>query len=293
MAPFTPFLSEEIYQNLVRSNDQAAPVSVHMTSWPVVDPVWQNEALIETLSVVQKVVALGRTARERSRIRVRQPLSRLLVRLPNKNMVEKLDAHSGQVLDELNVKIIEVIEQDAQLVTYRVKPNLPRVGKRLGKYVPAVRAMLNDINGADVVKAQAAGDSITLDVEGQRLEFGPEDLLVETTAAPGFASAESEGFLVALDTELTPALETEGLAREMVRTVQEARKTTGLQISDRIALGIQGSPAIDAVLTDYRDYIMSETLATTWLENEAQDATNSVSHQLEQHRWVITIEKVS
>ena len=293
MAPFTPFLSEEIYQNLVRSNDQAAPVSVHMTSWPVVDPVWQNEALIETLSVVQKVVALGRTARERSRIRVRQPLSRLLVRLPNKNMVEKLDAHSGQVLDELNVKIIELIEQDAQLVTYRVKPNLPRVGKRLGKYVPAVRAMLNDINGADVVKAQAAGDSITLDVEGQRLEFDPEDLLVETTAAPGFASAESEGFLVALDTELTPALETEGLAREMVRTVQEARKTTGLQISDRIALGIQGSPAIDAVLADHRDYIMSETLATTWLENEAQDATNSVSHQLEQHRWVITIEKVS
>jgi isoleucyl-tRNA synthetase len=153
--------------------------------------------------------------------------------------------------------------------------------------------MLNDVNGANVAKAQAAGDSITLDVEGQRFEFGPEDLLVETTAAPGFASAESEGFLVALDTELTPALETEGLAREMVRTVQEARKTTGLQISDRIALGIQGSPAIDGVLTAYRDYIMSETLATTWLENEAQDAANSVSHQLEQHRWFITIEKVN
>ncbi len=292
MAPFTPFLSEAIYQNLVRSLDQSAPISVHMTPWPQIDAAWQDDDLIEALSIVQKVVALGRTAREASRIRVRQPLARLLVRVPDKAMLAQLKAHEDQVLDELNVKAIEFIEQDAHIVTYRVKPNLPRVGKRLGKYVPAVRALLTEIDGGEVASAQVAGKTISLEVDDQTIVLEPEDLLVETVAAAGFTSAESEGFLVALDTALTTALEIEGLARELVRTVQETRKSAGLEVSDRITLGISGSGMIDDAVEKYRDYIMAETLAVGWLENNGQADAKSVSHQMDPHRWSITLKKI-
>ena len=263
-----------------------------MTPWPQIDPAWQDDDLIEALSIVQKVVALGRTAREASRIRVRQPLARLLVRVPDKTMLAQLKAHEDQVLDELNVKAIEFIEQDAQIVTYRVKPNLPRVGKRLGKQVPAVRALLTEIDGGEVASAQVAGKTISLEVDDQTIVLEPEDLLVETVAAAGFTSAESEGFLVALDTALTTALEIEGLARELVRTVQETRKSAGLEVSDRITLRISGSGMIDDAVEKYRDYIMAETLAVGWLENSGQPDAKSVSHQMDPHRWSITLKKI-
>jgi isoleucyl-tRNA synthetase len=261
-----------------------------MTDWPKPDPAWKDDDLIASVDILQKVVGLGRAARESSRIRVRQPLARLLVRVPTDSHAGAIKHQETQVLEELNVKSLEFIARDAELISYRLKPNLPRIGKRHGRLIPAIRETLSKADAAAVASAHAAGKSVTLDVAGQEIEFEPDDLLIETTSAAGYSSAESEGFLVGLDTNLTPELIDEGLAREIVRSVQEARKNAGLEVSDRIRLHVSGSADIDRILLSYRDWIMAETLAEFWTES-GQSPDYSVDGALEVHNWHIELSK--
>ena len=185
---------------------------------------------------------LGRAARNQTRLRVRQPLSRLLVRVPEERAGAAVQRHQDQILEELNIKSVELIARDAELVGYKIKPNLPRIGKRYGKLVPAIREALTTADGARIATAVAAGEAFEVAVGERRITFEAEDVLVETTSAEGYACAEEGGYLVGLDTRLTPALEREGLARELVRTVQEARKQAGLEVSDRIRLRVESEP---------------------------------------------------
>ncbi|MDJ0759335.1 MAG: isoleucine--tRNA ligase [Woeseiaceae bacterium] len=264
MAPFVPFLAEEVYQNLVRSREPGAPVSVHMAKWPVVDPAWRNDELIFETGVVQKVVGLARAARSQSGVRTRQPLSRILLRAPDDASLQALASHQDQILEELNVKSVEFIARDAGLVSYRIKPNLPRLGKRYGKLIPQIRAALDAADGGAIAGAVARGDRFEISVGGETLALDGEDVLIETSSAEGFACGEDAGFLTALDTTLTSDLIDEGLAREVVRSVQDSRKQAGLEVSDRIVLGVSGSPAIEKALERHRDYLMTETLAVNW-----------------------------
>ena len=291
MAPIMPFISEAVHQNLVRGVDDAACTSVHMSEWPAPDPEARNDALIAELDVVQRVVGLGRAARNRSRVRVRQPLSRLLVRAPGEASAAAVARHEDQILDELNVKAVERLAPDAELVDYRIKPNLPRIGKRYGRRVPAVRDGLGASDGSAIAAAVAAGRTFDVVVDGEILTFEPEDVLVESTSAEGYACAEEGGYLVGLDTTLTETLEREGLARELVRTVQEARKQAGLDVSDRISLRIEGSPGVAATLDAHREYVMEETLAIAW---RAADwaPPYSVEHTFGAQRWTIGLARV-
>ena len=362
MAPIMPFISEAVHQNLVRGVDATACLSVHMSDWPVPDPEARDDALLAEIDAVQRVVGLGRAARNRSGLRVRQPLSRLLVRTPGETEAAVLARFGAQILEELNVKALEMLAPDAELVGYRIKPNLPRLGKRYGKRIPAIRAALANADAGAVAAAMAAGRTFTVDVAlpgggrsggagevvsgtgssteaaggeifrggrpsgdaagseavsggessgeaagseavsgagsssagvagSETLTFEPEDVLVETTSAEGYACAEEGGWLVGLDTALTEALEREGLARELVRTVQEARKQAGLEVSDRITLRIDGSAEVAAALDAHRDYVMEETLATGW--GGADWAPGySVEHTLGAERWTIGLARV-
>ena len=358
MAPIMPFISEAVHQNLVRGVDEAACLSVHMSDWPVPDPEARDDALLAEIDAVQRVVGLGRAARNRSGVRVRQPLSRLLVRTPGETEAAVLARFDAQILEELNVKALEMLAPDAELVGYRIKPNLPRLGKRYGKRIPAIRAALANADAGAVAAAVAAGRTFTVDIAfpgggssgdavsgagsstkaavgetvsgagssaevagsetvsgagssikaaggetgsgaglpaeaaaGETLIFEPEDVLVETTSAEGYACAEEGGWLVGLDTTLTEALEREGLARELVRTVQEARKQAGLEVSDRITLRIDGSVGVAAALDAYRGYVMEETLATGWGGADWPPAY-SVEHALGAERWTIGLARV-
>jgi isoleucyl-tRNA synthetase len=264
MAPFLPFVAEHVYQNLVRSVDAGAPESVHMSEWPQADPAQEDQPLLFDVSVVQKVVGLARAARAQSGVRTRQPLSRLLIRTPDDRAAKALMDHQEQILEELNVKSIEFIARDAGLVSYRIKPHLPRLGKRFGRQVPAIRTALEEADGAAIASAVARGDSFALPVDGETVDLGPEDVLIETHSAKGFACGEDAGFLTALDTTLDEELLREGIARELIRTVQDARKQAGLDVSDRIVLGISGSSGVQAALEKYRDHLMAETLAVEW-----------------------------
>jgi isoleucyl-tRNA synthetase len=286
LAPFVPFLAEGMYQNLARGARPDAPLSVHMTRWPERRPERLDRELLAETAVVQRIVGLGRAARNESRLKVRQPLSRLLVRVPDDAAERAVRRHGDQILEELNVKSLEVLARDAKLVSYRIKPNLPRVGKRYGKLIPAIREHLQRGDTAAIAAAVARGETHTATIGGQRVELAPEDLLIETASAEGFASAEEGGYLVALDTTLNDELVREGVARELVRAVQDARKQAGLEVSDRIALSVAGDEAVNEAVREYRDYLMTETLASRW---GAPKGAFEAEQTQGEHRWVIRL----
>ena len=184
------------------------------------------------------------------------------------------------------MKAVEMLAADAELVSYRIKPNLPRIGKRFGKRVPAIRDALSAADGSAIAAAVAAARTFGVEAGGDTITFEPEDVLVESTSAEGYACAEEGGYLVGLDTSLTEALEREGLARELVRTVQDARKQAGLDVSDRITLRIEGTPEVAATLDAHRGYVMDETLATGWGDARWTPA-HSIEHSLGAERWTI------
>jgi len=291
MAPFVPFLAEHIYQNLVRTVDKDAPISVHMSTWPEVNDAYDDETLLFEIGVVQKVVGLARAARGQSGIRTRQPLSRLLVRAPDDAAAKALDDHKEQILEELNVKAIEFIARDEGLVTYRIKPNLPKLGKEYGKVLPEIRKALEAADGAAVAGKVARGENIIISVPSGELTLTGQDLIIQTSSAEGYACGADGGFLTALDTSLTEELIREGLARELIRTVQESRKQSGLEVSDRIVLGVSGTAGVEAALGEYRNYLMSETLATEWQVGQ-KDPRFLEKRTLDDENWTIEFTKI-
>ena len=261
MAPFTPFLSEAIYRNLHRATD-GAPQSVHLTDWPVWNPALLNRQLVFEMDIVQQVVGLGRSAREESRVRVRQPLSRMLVSVASDAERAAIRKHAAQISDELNIKSLEFIAHDAGLVGYEIKPNFSTLGKRYGKLMPAIKAALESADGERIAAQVAAGENFCMEIDDREVTFEPGDLRVHTTSAEGYACARAGRLLAALDISLNEDLLVEGIAREIVRSVQDARKSAGLEIADRISLAISGSARVESALRQYREYIVGETLAT-------------------------------
>jgi isoleucyl-tRNA synthetase len=259
-----------------------------MGNWPEAEASWQNDDLLFDIDVVQKVVGLGRAARSHSGVRTRQPISRLLVRAPNDAASRALESHKDQILEELNVKAVEFIARDAGLVSYNIKPNLPKLGKQYGKLVPQIKQALLDADGAAIASAAASGEAFEIEVAGQVIPLEGDDVLIETHSAEGYSCEADSGYLTALDTALTDELVAEGLAREVVRSVQDARKQAGLEVSDRITLGVSGSAAVDKALEVHRDYLMNETLATNW-EVGQSDPRYSADKTMGEEHWKIEI----
>ncbi len=263
LAPFTPFLAESLYQYLVKPVDPASKESVHLCTWPQANVSAIDEALLQAMGVAKQAVDLGRQARAGAKIKTRQPLAVAHVRARTSSDDAALARFRGLVLEELNVKDVAVVGLDAQFIEYALRPNLPRLGPRYGKQMQALRAALAAADARAVAAAVAAGTPFEVGVDGQTFKLEPDDVLVDSKSAHGFAFAEGDGMLVALDTRVTRELALEGLARETVRAVQDARKQAGLDISDRIHLRIDARGDMAEAMTKFRDYIMGETLATT------------------------------
>jgi isoleucyl-tRNA synthetase len=270
LAPFAPFVSEEIYRNLAAEQITDAAESVHLADWPQVDPALVDHRLDFDMSVLLKVVELGRSARAESGLKVRQPLPEMLVHVPTVRFERGLMRFIDVLKDELNVKEIRFIEASTGLVKYRFKPNLPVLGKLYGKKIPAIKKALENIDDDATIERIAAGSreggwvedvQVTLNIEGEDIKFPPGTIIVESSSPAGLAVAEEGGYMVALNTEITEELRREGLARDLVRNVQDARKDAGLQISDHIRLFLQMPDALADAIRPHRDYLASETLA--------------------------------
>ncbi|HMA33732.1 MAG TPA: isoleucine--tRNA ligase [Chloroflexia bacterium] len=272
IAPFMPFLAEELYQNLVARVDPAQPESVHLTSYPVADDSLIDAALMADVALIEDVVEMGRAARARAKLRVRQPLREIMVHVRNDDEAAALRTHADQVLEELNVKRLTLVEDPAELVGYVIKPNLPVLGPKLGKRLTAVRAALAALDPAAVAARVAAGATIALPGTGddEPVVLAPDEVLVETRQKEGFVVEQDKGLVVALDTMLTDDLRQEGLARDLVRLVNELRKAAGCEISDRITTTYQfvdegdltGMARTRAATARFGDYIRQETLST-------------------------------
>ncbi len=262
-----------------------------MTDWPEGDASWQDDALLFDVGVVQRVVGLGREARGQSGVRTRQPLSRLLLRAPSDPARKALELHSEQILEELNVKAIEFIARDASHVSYRYKPKTPVLGKRgRGKEIPEIKQALAEQQDATIAGNVERGQDTVISVPSGTLTLASDEVLVETESAEGFTCAEEDGYMVELDTALTDELIDEGMAREIVRSVQDARKQAGLEVSDRIELGISGSKAVEQALKKHRDYVMAETLATGWTVGQ-KNPLFSTDRTLGDDHWRIEFSK--
>jgi isoleucyl-tRNA synthetase len=266
-APFIPFVSEAIYRNLVAERDASAPESVHLARWPDVDHVLLDDQLVADTEALLTAVSLGRAARKQANIKVRQPLSELWLRASTPALLNGVRRFEAELRDELNVKAVRYLDANSTVVEYRLKPNLRLVGKKFGKLVPALTAALRALTGDDaraVAQAVEAGQPVHLSVDGQEIELLSEEVLVESSAPAGYAVAEADGMLVALNTTVTEELRLEGAARDLVRYIQDARKSAGLAISDRIRLFLSSADEaalLAATLAQHDAYIQNETLA--------------------------------
>jgi isoleucyl-tRNA synthetase len=279
LAPFAPFLAESLYQMLVRSMDAKAPESVHLAAWPVARAGGTDESLVRAMRVAQETVDLGRQVRATAKIRTRQPLPVAYVRPRSRADADALARFRPLVLEELNVKDVQAVGLDAKFIEYALRPNLPRLGPRFGKQLGALRKALGAADARAVAVDVAAGRSFEVSADGQKFTLEPEDVLVDSKSAQGFASAESGGMLVALDTRVDKALALEGLAREVVRAVQDARKSAALHIADRIAVKIAANAEYSEAIAAWKDYIAAQTLATS-IDVSAGDALAVTVHRL-------------
>ena len=277
-APFTPFLAEALYQNLVRSVESDAPESVHLASWPTVDEsiLKSSKYLVEDMTDVIKIVKLGRAVRSKYNIKTRQPLQSLMLWNKGLNItLQLIQKYEGQIAEELNVKEVRFLDPNdfGQHSVFRLKLNFKSAGKRYGKDVQLIAKEFNrrnelaakndngDVN--EIVASYDRMDQFPIVVDGVEFLIEREDIIVDLQVPEGFAAGYESGTLVAFDITLTRELELEGLARDLVRGVQDARKKAGFEVQDRITLHLELSGDAQAAAEAWQEYLMSETLAET------------------------------
>jgi len=265
LAPYTPFLAERLWQGLVVSVDPGAPDSVHLADWPEPDSAADDPELRAAMAEVRRLVGLGRQARTDAKVKVRQPLARALVTVP----AERREAVAGLldlVATELNVKRVGFASGEDGLVAYRLVPNFRALGPRFGRQAPAVAAAVREADAGELAPRLQAGERVELEVpEVGPVELGPDEVGVAEEPVTGWRVVREGGASVALDLAVTPELRLEGLARELVRAVQELRKDAGLKVSDRIELAVEASGEVADAVEAHGDYLRAETLATRLL----------------------------
>ena len=277
LAPFTPFVAEEIYRNLVVSLDQSAPDSVHLAGFPVADESLIDKELSEGMRLAMRVSSLGRAARSKAKIRVRQPLAKVLVKPRSSTEWEALSKLASHVIDELNVKEVVTLQDEGDVMEFTIKPNLQLLGPKLGPDLPKLQKSLGTADSTQIAGLVNSNRQVQLD--GFSLE--PGEMLVETSDKEGYASAMEAGYLVAIDTNLTPDLAGEGMTRELVHLVQNMRRSAGFHISDRIVTWYQGNDRIARVMEKHGDYIKEETLSLDIQSGEAEDGAYVEEHRVD------------
>jgi len=259
MAPALPFLTEEIYQNLVRVVDPSAPESVHLTTYPQVNESLIDQALEKSIEAVIRLKNQALNLRTQSKVKIRQPLSTLYVRprdAADRRVLENLD-YAAQILEEANLKNIALIEDETSLVKVRFKPDGKKLGPRAGKYLKAIGQALENADPAVIAK----GGSYSVEVDGQTFELAPDEIVVSFEGPENLKCSLEQGAFMALDTTLSPELLQEGLARDFNRLMQDQRKALNLDISDRILVSYAASPRIAEAIAAHEAYLRNELLA--------------------------------
>ncbi len=283
LAPFVPFLAEHLYQNLVRSVNVNAPLSVHLCDWPAMRPELIDEQLTYETHLVMRIVGLGRAAREKAQIRVRQPLNALYVRVPDQAEQEALLRQKEQVLEELNIKRLELLSDDSAMLAYTLKAQARVLGPKYGPLVQKILATLRsfDAHAASEAAARLRTEGrLLLTLDGREIALSPDEVEVVATARPGYVTAEEHGSVVVLETTMTPELREEGLVRDLTHYIQDMRKRAGLNIEDHIRLALFTDEELQAVLQRHRETLQAETLADDLLIAPASQAQQHLTDEV-------------
>ena len=291
LAPFTPFVTEAIYQNLVRSVRPEAYESVHHTRWPVYEAAAVDESLPAQMALARQVASLGLAARSSANLKVRQPLGRAMAYVSAGEKASLTPEVVEIIVDELNVKSFEFVEQAGRLVHYRVLPDNKALGPRFGAKFPRLRAALAQADPERLAQAVNAGQPVRLVVDGETVELNPGEVLVQTAPVEGLAVATDHGVSVAVDTTLTPELRNEGLAREFVRRVQDLRKSAGLDVAERIKVYYEASPTLSEAVGAFGEYIQAETLALELVAGAVPAGLPQVADNFDGEQVTVALER--
>ena len=256
-APMIPFMTEEIYQNLVRSIDSDAPESIHLTDYPVADESMIDPELEENMDHVLKIVVLGRAARNESGIKNRQPIARMMVKAP----YEIPEFYQEIITEELNIKKVEMTDDADSFISYTFKPQLKTVGPKFGKLVGGIRKALTEIDGSAAMKELNEEGTLTLDINGVSVVLSRDDLLIDMAQSEGFETQSDGKVTVVLDKKLTPELIEEGFVRELISKIQTMRKEAGFEVMDRIRLYVSGNEKLEKIIRDNSGTIGRDVLA--------------------------------
>jgi isoleucyl-tRNA synthetase len=290
LAPFTPFLADEIHLNLAAGEAEVPadrPDSVHLRDFPEPDPALSDLELERAMEAVRLTVELGRAARAQAKAKVRQPLRRAVI-VANDAEREAISARAGLVKAELNVKELDFVTEEAELVSYAVKPNYRSLGPRFGKRMPQVAAAVEALDPVHVAGVMADGGQVGINIDGDEHTIGPDEVSLSLQPLDGYEVEAEAGHAVALQLELDDELRREGLAREIVHAVQNARKEAGLEITDRIELALAGDEELLAAAREHESYLAGEVLAT----RVAYDAAGGGVVKLDGHELQIALSRV-
>ncbi len=256
-APMIPFMTEDIYQNLVRSVDKDAPESIHLCDFPTVNEAWIDKDLEADMKELLEIVVLGRACRNTANIKNRQPIGTMYVKAEKKMS----EFYTDIIADELNVKEVKFADDVESFISYSFKPQLRTVGPKYGKLLGGIRQALTDINGTVAMNELRTNGVLKLDINGNDVELTEEDLLIETAQTEGYVSESDGETSVVLDTNLTPELIEEGFVREIISKIQTMRKEAGFEVMDKIVVYAHGNDKIQDVMKAHEDEIKSEVLA--------------------------------
>ena len=289
LAPVLPFMTEMIYQNLVRNSEVNALESVHHCDYPEPDDKWMNKDLIQKIDSLKKLIELGRSARNQSNYKIRQPLPKLSFAVESNDIAEFVFENQDIVLDELNVKNIERITESDNLISYHIKPNLRTLGTKYGNGLSEIRRILESESASEMVREIQSNDILKL--KGGKYEITRDDLFIETVAEKGFVAASDRGITVSLSLDLTYELLQEGIVRDIVRMVQNLRKDAGFSVEDRIELSWDIDGEIKVALSKFRSYFCEETLTVGIRENlEKIDYEDKI--RINEKEFIIKLKKI-
>jgi isoleucyl-tRNA synthetase len=279
-APMIPFMTEDIYQNLVRSIDKDAPESIHLCDFPAVDEAHIDTELEASMDEILKIVVFGRAARNTANIKNRQPIGKMYVKAE-----KALDGYYKEIIeDELNVKDVEFVQDVRSFTTYSFKPQLRTVGPKYGKQLGSIRKALSEIDGNAAMDTLKAEGALKFNFDGTEVVLTEEDLLIDMAQTEGYVSEGDNYITVALDTKLTPELVEEGFVRELVSKIQTMRKEAGFEVTDHINVYQDGNEKIAEVLSTHASEIQKEVLAEKILSGKTAGYSKE---------WSINGEKVT
>jgi isoleucyl-tRNA synthetase len=274
-APILPFVTDEIYQNLIHHSGSSDLESVHLCDYPKSDPALIDHDLMEKMDVLKKVVELGRNARNKANLKIRQPLASLVFHIPKKENGTFILENQNVILEELNVKTIRQAESDKEIIGWDVKPNLKIIGQKLGNRLPEIRKFIASKNPVHILNELKTKKELSINVNGEQITLTEEDFLIDSLSAEGYSSTSDSGISVGLSTKLDESLIQEGTVRDVIRQVQILRKDAGFAVEDRIHVFTDWSPEVSPAIENFKTYFCAETLTVSMMKYSENEEFNS------------------